>query len=341
MIWQNEKYILQNILMFRGILAKFADTLTVKEHYMTNEQVSDSVKYDHSQYVHDLYAHAYFDGVRRADDWVYKAQAAHARLRGFRMTRKENKDFAFNRHYEKTVNCNGHMMTKEEYLKMHGIPPLQLNQIGKAKRVIQGQYRQSGSTPICKTPDPNEKEIGTFFSQLLMQNASLNLRKEMDAREFEEFLIGGLPVCYVHYANRDGKNAVFQDFINPNDLFFPYCRDPFLRDASFIGRLHSLEFGEILEHWSHSEEDDEKLRAIFQHCMSDEYIASMYGSDTRTSDPAFTDFFSTSQPGKHRVIELWTKERRVAYLVHILSFLSFSSVWDILNKLAISSVLPI
>lgn len=273
---------------------------------MMEEKIIDSVLYQHLQ----------FDGKRRCLDWLRMAYTAHARLRPFRQTRKVNKDYAYNKQLtDQRIWMDGHYISKIEYMNRMGLPTLTFNMLGKNKRVIQGQYRNADVAPICHAVDPREKREADIWSELLKQNMKLNRRSERDAKNFEEFLISGLPGYRISFAHRRGKTDVWQDRVNPNLVFFPFTIADDLEDVNFIGMLHSLDFGKILSLFSHSPQDDKKLYEIYSRCNSDDYLASTLSTDHKTYDISATDFFTPSEYGKCRVIELWTLERRNAYFV--------------------------
>lgn len=272
---------------------------------MRNENISDSL----------LYARHAFDGNRRNMEWLQVAYNAFCRLATYRDIRNECKNYAYGRQYKNTMVYNGRRMTKEQYLESKGIPALQTNILGKIKRVVQGQFRLNDTAPICTAPDPNESEMAEVVSELLKKNMKLNNRSELDARAFEEFLIGAFAVYKVSYGYRAdrGKTDVWCDFVNPNMVFFPDSLDFELRDIRFCGLLHDLDFSDVLAKFSHSDEDDARLRDIYNHCIDMEYISSQYSTDKRNQDIADTDFFYPREYGKCRVIELWTRERRKAW----------------------------
>lgn len=261
-----------------------------------------------------LFDHRNFDGERRNIEWLQTAYNAFCRLQPFRDKRAECVDYAYGQQYSKQITVNGKTMTKEQYLKKKGIPAIQTNILGKVKRVTQGQFRLNATKPTCTTPDPREKEYGDVFSELLRKNMGINKRGEKDARQFEEFIIGGMVIYKVSWAFRKGKLDVWTDAVNPNFFFFPHSLDYSLEDIRFCGLLHDMDFSDVLSKWSHSDEDDKRLRDIYQHCREKEYIASQFSVDDKTYEVRNTDFFTPVEYGKCRVIELWTKERRKAWL---------------------------
>lgn len=272
---------------------------------MRSKQPSDSV----------LYQHKRFDGERRCDDWLWKAYNAYARLYSFRMDRKLCRDYRLGKQYDKPMWVNGRQMSKREYMEKNGLPVIQFNLLGKNHRVILGQYRGNDVAPICKATDAAENDYAALWSELLRQNMKMNRCTEKDAKNFAEFLTGGLPVYKVSYADRNGRRDVFRDRVNPNMLLFPFTTDPDLADVGFIGMLHDFDFRRILSYFARSKADADKLRKIYTMCQSDEYLASTFSQDRRTSDMAHTDFFRPTEYGKCRVIELWTKEYREAWRV--------------------------
>jgi hypothetical protein len=229
--------------------------------------------------------------------------------------RAKCKAFAYGQQYEKTtITYNGRTMTKEQYLKERGIPALQTNILGKIKRVVQGQFRSESATPVCSATDPEEKEYAEVWSALLQQNMKLNGRSEKDARTFEEFLISGLSVYKISWARRRGKRDAWVDYCNPNFIFFPHSLNIELDDIRFCGMLHDFDFSDILAMFSKSPAQSKRLAEIYEHCLDKEYISSQYSVDTRNSEIEHTQFYWPAEYGKCRVIELWTKERREAWL---------------------------
>jgi hypothetical protein len=261
-----------------------------------------------------LYERKNFDGVRRAKDRLHMAYMAYQRLEPFRKMRAKCKAFAYGQQYQQqTITYNGRTMTKEQYLQERGIPALQTNILGKIKRVVQGQFRANDSAPVCNAIDPNEKKYADILTELLRKNLDLNNRSEIDARNFEEFLIGGLPVYKCIWGYRNGKLDVFTDYVNPNVVFFPFDLDFNLSNIRFCGMLHDLDFSDVLAKFSHSDADDQRLKEIYERCMSDEYLATTYSTDQRISRIEDTSFYAPTEYGKCRVIEMWTKERRKAW----------------------------
>ena len=260
-----------------------------------------------------LFDRKYFDGERRSMEWLYTAYHAYARLKTFRDMRAECKNYSYGRQYSKQIVVNGRAMTKEAYLAEKGIPALQTNILGKIKRVVQGQFRLNDTGPVCNAPDPNEKKASEAWSVLLKQNMKLNRRSELDARIFEEFLISGFAVTKVSWGFNRGKLDVWTDYVNPNFVFFPDSLDFFLEDIRFCGMIHSFDFQQVLELFSHSDKDDERLQEIYTYSRDKDYLSSEFARDKRTFDIENTDFFFPSEYGKCRVIELWTRERRRAW----------------------------
>lgn len=267
------------------------------------EQISDSLLFDRR----------YFDGERRAMEWLYTAYHAYARLSSFRQMRAECKDYSYGRQYSKSIVVNGRQMTKEAYLSEKGIPVVQTNLLGKVKRIVQGQFRMKDTAPVCNAPDPNEKQAAEGWSVLLKQNMRLNRRSEVDARLFEEFLISGLAVMKVSWGYNRGKLDAWTDYVNPNFVFFPDSLDFFLDDIRFCGMIHTWDFQDVLEKFSHSDADDLRLQEIYTYSRDKDYLSSEFARDKRIHNIEDTDFFLPAEYGKCRVIELWTRERRRAW----------------------------
>ena len=183
-----------------------------------NENISDSLKYGR------------LSKNERAVMWLQKAYNAFCRLQDFRDMRRECKDYAYGRHFNRMIVVDGKRMTKEQYMREKGIPVLQNNILGKLKRVVQGQFRLNDTAPVCSAPDANEKEYADVWSVLLKQNMKMNKRSEKDARMFEEFIISGMAIYKTAWVYRKGKLDAFTDYVNPCFAFWPHSLDFDLED---------------------------------------------------------------------------------------------------------------
>lgn len=114
------------------------------------------------------------------------------------------------------------------------------------------------------------------------------MMEELYARSFEEFLISGMAVHKKWIGVRDGKAGVWTDMVSQNSFFYNLeSRDFRGCDLEMVGEIHEIGFAE--------------------------WCREMV--DSRAGWERAKDIFSGRRHVK--VVEVWRRERRPRYLVHI------------------------
>jgi hypothetical protein len=136
---------------------------------------------------------------------------------------------------------------------------------------------------------------------------SINAAKELDARNFEEFVMSGLPICkigYKYYKERNLEDAWMQN-VNPNRFFFNTdITDIRHTDLRVVGEIHDLTMDELKSVFAKNSADEQLLEQWYRG----------YGNDTDglinnrglSSDQVDNiSFIIPSDTNKCRVIEGW------------------------------------
>ena len=253
---------------------------------------------------------------RRAFDVLMEAQQYWGNMSSYRRDRERNKRYCYGDQWKDKIKVDNEIMTEEQYIMKQGNVPLKNNLIRRLVRNVQGVYRSQAKEPTCTARDRDEQKIGETMSVILQCNAQVNRRSELDARTFEEFLIGGFVVHRKWYGWRDNKLDCWTDYVNPNNFFIDSnMRDFRGWDVSCVGEVHDISFETLCSQFAESPADYERLRSIYASASNDKAIANTF-VQFGYSKPNSYDFLLVNDPTRCRVIEVWRKESKPRYRCH-------------------------
>lgn len=255
-------------------------------------------------------------GDRRAFDILMEAQYYWSQMDDFRKDRERNKRYTYGFQWDDMICVDGKSMSEEEYIKSQGNVPLKNNLIRRLVRSVLGVYRSQSKEPTCTARDRDEQKLGETMSTILQCNMQLNRMNDVYARTMEEFLISGFIVHRKSYGWRNGKEDCWTDYVQPNNFFIDNnMRDFRGWDASVLGEVHDISFGQLCEQFASSPQEYRQLRDIYKWAARKDYIAT-YAERFGYSRLENYDFLFTSEPGRCRVIEIWRKEQKPRYRCH-------------------------
>lgn len=255
-------------------------------------------------------------GKKRAFDVLLQAQQYWFNMETFRRTRERNKQYAYGDQWKDHVIVDGLSMTEEEYIKMQGNVPLKNNLIRRLIRNVMGVYRGQSKEPTCTARDRDEQQLGETMSVILQCNAQVNRRTEIDARTFEDFLIGGFAVHRKWFGWRDDKLDCWTDYVNPNNFFIDSnMRDFRGWDVTCLGEIHDISFEALCSQFAETPQDYARLAEIYKHAKDKEAITLVYNEFSKSEIRNF-DFLYTNNSSLCRVIEVWRKESKQRYRCH-------------------------
>lgn len=233
----------------------------------------------------------------------------------FRRDRERNKKYCYGDQWQDRIPNpdTGGTMSEEEYIKKQGSIPLKNNLIRRLINNVCGVYLSQDKSPICKARDRQEQTLSETMSQALECNWELNGMSEMNSFSFEEFLISGMIVHRKSYEWRGERADCWTDYVNPNYFFCDgNIRRSDAKDASCIGEIHDITFGELCQKFAKTAEDYQKLKMIYGNQSNRDMIATMC---ERFGYPQLHsyDYFVPKDPQLCRVIEIWRKESKPRY----------------------------
>lgn len=269
-------------------------------------QEMDTVKYDRK-----------FDDSRKVTDILFKAKNCWDSLRKFRQDRKRCKDYNYGKQWSDYVTVDGETMTEEDYLIRQGNMPLKNNLIRRLVRNVLGVYRNQTKEPTCVARDRDEQQLGDTMSTVLQYNWQLNDMEEVNARSYEDFLIGGLVVHKKTFGWRHDKCDCWTDYINPDNFFVDANITDFRSwDTQLIGEIHDYSFEDVCREFAASPEDYAKLREIYAQARNTKNFTTNSHYTFGQKKESDIDFFAPYDSYRCRVIEVWNKEQKPRYRCH-------------------------
>lgn len=254
-------------------------------------------------------------GERRAFDVLLEAQRCWSAMSGFRRACERNKRYTYGDQWDDVIKVDGKWMTEEEYIREQGSVPLKNNLIRTLVRRALGVYRGQSKEPTCTARDRDEQRLGETMSTVLQCNMQLNRAQELNARCMEEFLISGFVAQRKSYGWRGGREDCWTDCVPPDRFFIDNnMRDHRGWDATLVGEIHDVGFGELCSRFARSPRDYAFLRDVYR--AADMEHLSSRADEFGFSRPEDFDFLLADEPGRCRVIEVWRKEQKPRYRCH-------------------------
>lgn len=164
--------------------------------------------------------------------------------------------------------------------------PLTNNLIRQLVKTVIGRYRALADERKTYVAPPGSDCVRNHLA-------------ELDSRMLEEFLISGMAVQRIVAERRMQGTGVWVDNVSPDRFFCNAYRDPRGFDIELCGMLHDMSPAEVLARFGGGDPGRHvQLRRIYGNMAS----APAPGPGMTLGA---TDFF-VAQPGKWRVVELWT-----------------------------------
>lgn len=210
------------------------------------------------------------------------ALKAWQRYGDFRRRRERNMNFTYGRQWLDPIRLHdGSEITEEEHSQLSGKTPSTNNLIRQLVKSVVGRFRSQAA-------DSAPEDIADTLSR--------NLADEVDCRTFEEFLISG--ACFQRI--EVGPAGVEITNVCPAQMFTSKITDSRGNDCRLVGQLHDMAMSDILRRLA----DGSRARAVD--------ICRAFAQPSSVG----SEFFTSGDPDRYRVVELWTLESREFYRCH-------------------------
>lgn len=209
----------------------------------------------------------------------------------------------------------GHMITERENISRRGRTPLSNNLIDPIVRNIHGQALSSPTQPVVISRAADDTQLGEMLTNTLQKALQLNKYNITRTSALESLISSGYAIGKIRYGYWYTKNRtdVKIDFVSINRFFFNQdAEDPRLDDICRCGEIHDLSWQQLIRDFNVTGKDAEALQNTYGR-MYDEAPALQ---NTAEENLSYLDFIGASNPGKYRVIEVWSKCNREVEYVH-------------------------
>ena len=226
------------------------------------------------------------------NELLQRAYAYWSAAADFRARRTRFKNYTYGKQWSDLVpDTDGRLLPEGDYARSRGHNPITNNLIRQLVKTVVGRYRTMST----------ERQL--YTAPAIREIARRNSLAELDARLMEEFLISGCAVQRISHERRFDGTAVWVDNVNPATIFVNPFTDPRGSDITLIGQLHDMTWAEIVNRFSDgSRRRAADIRLAFEK-GAEQWMAS---TGTFADTDRCVDFYSTAQPDRFRVVEVWS-----------------------------------
>lgn len=203
------------------------------------------------------------------------------------------------------------LVTEEDLIKSHGKVPLKQNQIRQLIKNLLGQYLTDTTKTAVIARKRSDAQAGEMLTNTVQYGLQINRSRELDTRNFEEFLLSGSAIWKNSYRFIDKfqREDVWLENRSVTQMFFtPNLRDIRMTDLDFCGEFHDMYKKDIVASFSNDEAQAQKIMDMYAQ-VQDVNIVSGNSGDTLNSHFAEQlSFYTPIEPDKGRVFEIWERK---------------------------------
>lgn len=249
-------------------------------------------------------------------------QAMYSALSDFREDREINRKYFFGDQFCEKIpdpDFPGAFITEKEYIIRQGMTPLTLNIIHVACKALSGLYTAEKMEPLVKSRIREEQKIGELITMCMQYAFQQKNIYQTALNGYKEFQISAIPSFRVfwEYDDERKKNNVGVQLCDDNRMFWDTnvgTSDEYFRKVTTIGYLHDMYIDEVLAEFAKTSEDNIRIRHAYSD-KNDPYPIQYQQELSKNKDQSMS-FFTTNEPYKCRVIEVWRREAHEVYSCH-------------------------
>lgn len=264
-----------------------------------------------------------FDLKREAMEVLYECEIYWDNLRDIKKRRSRNIAYYKGDQWGDLIkNPDGDGYISEgAYILSQGKVPMKQNQIRQIIKNLLGQFRDNDNTSIVQSRQRENAMVGDMLSNALNYCLAANRTKELDVRQFEEFLLSGMFGFKEYYGWMKNRNIddVIIDAPNMGRMFFNTgLTDIRLKEIHTIGEVHDVPIGKLIADFAKNEADEQLLRRWYGK-ENRERSTDLYNGNASKQNQDLIDnldFKIADDPSKCRVIEVWKTKTEKVLIVH-------------------------
>lgn len=207
-------------------------------------------------------------------------------------------------------------ITEEDYIKLQGKVPLKQNLMRNFMRNLSGQFQSNPIESNVLSIKRADAKVGEMYTNTLKYAMQVNSGTYLTAREFDEFMISGMPVNRVtfKYMSELERPDLYFENIDPRTFFLNTdIKDPRLNDLRFIGRILDVPMEKLISEFAKTPEQGEKIKSLY--VTTDTYDNFSLHS-LKPDNVDNMDFYVPVDTSMARLIEIWYQVSVWGLLVH-------------------------
>lgn len=237
----------------------------------------------------------------------------------FRQERARVLRYLFGNQWGDYIEHYGVRMTEEEYIRLKKNVPLKNNVMVSLWMSVFGLHSKQETEPVCYARSEDSKSISDMMSAALQTNWQNTYMADMLDVVFAEYLISGAAFVKESYEERDELHDSYTDYANPYYMFWEAGSDPAHRDIRMIGCLHDISPAELYFRFAKPKYGltIRDLNDIFHiGNVGEAGLNENYQEQNQQHDYNNVSFYTASDAGLCRVIEVWRQEVKPRWQCH-------------------------
>ncbi len=202
-------------------------------------------------------------------------------------------------------DCPSRKITQKEHIERQGMIAFKNNQIRQLVKNVMGQYRSNETKPMVVARHKDASKESEMMTMAVRYAHQINMVDELDARNFEEFLVSGGACAKVNYRYWKTRNIddCYITNVGLNRLFFNTdVRDVRMQDLRVIGEIIDLSRDELVGLFAKTPAEKAKIEGWY-HNTSMDYVNTGKGLSADREDAM--NFLAPHDTSLCRFYEIW------------------------------------
>lgn len=262
------------------------------------------------------------EDIKQNIQLLASCQSMYSSQSDFREDREINRNYFFGDQFCEKIpdpDFPGSFITEKEYIIRQGMTPLTLNIIHVACKALSGLYTAEKMEPLVKSRIREEQKIGELITMCMQYAFQQKNIYQTTLNGYKEFQISAIPSFRVlwEYDDERKENNVGVQLCDDNRLFWDTnvgTSDEYFRKITTIGYLHDMYIDEVVAEFAKTSDDNIRIRHAYSD-KNDPYPIQ-YQQELSKNKEQSMSFFTTNEPYKCRVIEVWSRESHEVWACH-------------------------
>jgi hypothetical protein len=210
----------------------------------------------------------------------------------------------------------GTSITEEDYIKNQGKVPLKQNLMRTLEKSLSGQYQGNPKKSMVLANKRGDAKQGEVLTNTLFYVHQINHGQYLDARNFSEFLMSGMPIQKVCYKFIDEleRPDVYIENVNPRRICINTdVVDQRLNDLRFVCEIMDVTIEDLISAFAKTKQQAILLRDLYLN--PDSFNMHQLEGLKADGDDAL-DFYVASETNKCRVYSIWYRKTVYGLEIH-------------------------